>query len=225
MYSFGVLSLLSPLLPIGGFTYSQGIESAVENNLITDTNSLKLWIESMLYKGIKYLELPILIRLCNSAKENDWDAFLKWGEMIIASRGTMELKMEEMQKGRALVNILPSLNIAMDSIPPRILPNLSSSWLQALAYAAVRLDISVEELLHTFIFSFVESMVTVGAKIIPLGQSACWSVISEILTSSKISTMIAEAKLLADDEIGSGLCNMAIQSSLHEVMYSRIYRN
>lgn len=223
MLSHEVLSIFSPLLPIGSFTYSQGLESAVEDGLVSDEISLQNWVGDSIENGIVYFELPLLKRLLFAAEKNNIDEFINWCEFAIASRTTMELRMEEEQKGKAFLSIMPSLGINVEKIPQELKICISRTYLGAIAYSATILKISLNAFLEVFIFSCVESLAMAGAKIIPLGQSAVWRIITHA-TRNTID-YINIANNVNDEDIGSGLMNQAIESCCHEVMYSRIYRN
>ena len=84
--------LISPSLPIGSFTYSQGLEWAIEAQWITDTPSLKHWLQSMLNHSIMTLELPVLIRLMEAFKKKDDASVVRWTQWLIACRETSELR-------------------------------------------------------------------------------------------------------------------------------------
>ena len=102
-------SLISPNLPIGGFSYSQALESAVELGLIGDSETFKKYLEHNLKHTIKNFELPLLKRLFES---NSLEDFKKLTNKAVAMRTTIELRNEEQAKGQALVRLMRSLNLS-----------------------------------------------------------------------------------------------------------------
>ena len=80
------MNLMSPTLPIGGFTYSQGIEKAIESNWITDFESAKKWLESQLLINLKFTDLPILMRLYKSVDSKNYKHVTYWSNFLLASR-------------------------------------------------------------------------------------------------------------------------------------------
>ena len=110
-----LFQLISPSLPVGAFTYSQGLEWAIEADWVTDKPSLKGWLQSILAASVTTLELPVLIRLLNGFNQADEGSVLYWTKWLIACRETMELRKEERQRGAALARLLPSLGIQISS--------------------------------------------------------------------------------------------------------------
>ncbi|MGN1392507.1 MAG: urease accessory protein UreF [Succinivibrionaceae bacterium] len=223
MLSNAILRLFSPLLPIGGFTYSQGIEAVVENHIISDANDCLEWIKDILLKGLSYNDLPILIRLYDSIENGDIPNFKKWCNFAIATRTTKEFRLEECQKGKALVSVMSCIGVDIKNIDNNLIVFLNNTYLGSLAFAAQSLGIQKLDLLQGYIFSYIEGIVMAGTKTIPLGQNKAWQIITYL--SSLSQEVIDIALDIEDDDIGSSLPNMAIHSSLHEVMYTRIYRN
>ena len=223
MLSFSLLSLFSPLLPTGSFTWSQGLEKAVEDGIVTDADSLRGWVQDAAERGLAFTELPLLIRMNEALSRGGDAAFLHLVSLNMAVRATAELRLEEYEKGRALYSILPSLGVDTSLFPASGQPWKNSGYLPLLSLAAVRLGIDLHDLLRGFVFAYVETMVMAGAKTIPLGQSAAWREITAILAD--IGPCIEGAYSVPEDEIVAGLVSVAIESAKHETMYSRIYRN
>ncbi|MCK5885349.1 MAG: urease accessory protein UreF, partial [Alcanivorax sp.] len=80
--------LISPTLPVGSFTYSQGLEWAVEAQWVHDKQSLNNWLDGLLGHSVATLELPILLRLQQALKESDQLSFVRWCNLLLASRET-----------------------------------------------------------------------------------------------------------------------------------------
>lgn len=223
MWHYSLLSLLSPLLPIGGFTWSQGLEKAVEDELIVDAKTLEEWVRYTVERGLVFSELPLLIRLYKSLESKELATFDNYVALNKAVRATFELRLEEYEKGRALVSILPSLGVDTKCIITKDKFNNNIGYLPILAQAALFLGIPLHDILRGFIFSYVENAILVGAKTIPLGQSAAWQLITSILQQT--AHCLEDAFVIDDDEIGAGAFSFALESARHETMYSRIYRN
>src|SRR5690606_24952228 len=101
--------LISPTLPIGSFTYSQGMEWAHEFAWIKNTNDVHLWIESLMNSAMLYIDLPLLHYLYKAYQENDEKSFFYFSELSLACRESYELRLEEQQRARALVSVLEKL--------------------------------------------------------------------------------------------------------------------
>ena len=103
------MSLMSPTLPIGGFSYSQGIEKAVEDRWIVDMDSSYQWLRGQLCCGLAYTDLPILRMLYGACDCGNKDGALRWSKMLLACRETSELRQEEVNRGRALSKVIEGL--------------------------------------------------------------------------------------------------------------------
>ena len=106
-----LLHLVSPTLPIGSFTYSQGIEWAVECGWVTSPADLQGWLTSQLHSGMAQVDIPILQRLYHAIQAQDVDTAQYWVDTLNASRETSELLLEEKNRGRALTDLLIALEI------------------------------------------------------------------------------------------------------------------
>ena len=210
-------SLVSPNLPIGAFSYSEALESAVENKIVTDCDSFYKWLIHNLKRSLAYFELPVLRHLYES---NNVDEFSFWTQRAIAMRNTFELRKEEDDKGKAFVRIISSLLLTDNK---EFLEVARRSYLSAFSLYAKSDDLSLEMMLQCYLFSYIESQCIAAVKLVPLGQTDAWKCIKN---ASHLSDEIIEKSLTVnDDEIGAGLVNLSILSVKHETQYSRIFRS
>lgn len=220
---FRLQQLISPSLPIGAFTYSQGMEWAVENRWITDPESLREWLQSCLYNSLVHLELPILMRLYESCVSND-DKFCYWCDYLLASRETKELRLEEQQRGSALVSVLSKLPGSCEwSYLELHNSALKKTALAGLALSAKHWNLSLENVLKAYLWSWLDNMVNVGIKLIPLGQSDGQRILFRL--SEELPTAIEKSFQVEDEDIGASTMALAIASSKHESQYCRLFRS
>lgn len=214
------MQLISPSLPIGGFTYSQGLERAVDLGWVTDAAMLTQWLHEQVMTTVARLDLPVLIRLYDASNEQSLSRMIDWSRYLIASRETSELRAEEHNRGRALALLLKSLDIIQ---PGQWLEALELSQSAGFAYAASIWDIPKHNMLRGFAWSWVENLVLAGVKIVPLGQSDGQRILL------KLAPVIVEAVELAqhldDDEIGASSPALSIASSQHQFQYTRLFRS
>ncbi len=215
-----LFQLISPSLPIGGFTYSQGLEWAIEAQWVTDTKSLKDWLQSVLAASVATLELPVLIRALKAFNSGDEASVVRWSEWLIASRETMELRKEERQRGAALAKLLPNLGI---EIPQHLAATVASCQLTGIALAASQWDIDGQQLCCGYGWSWLENNVVAGVKLIPLGQTHGQQIMLEL--AADIPAAVAQAEQIIDADIGSSTPALAIASSRHETQYTRLFRS
>lgn len=210
-------SLVSPNLPIGAFSYSEALEAAVENKVVTDCDSFYKWLIHNLKRSLVYFELPVLRHLYES---NTVDEFSFWTQRAIAMRNTFELRKEEDDKGKAFVRLISSLFITDNK---EFLEVARNSYLSAFSLYAKSEELSLEMMLQCYLFSYIESQCIAAVKLVPLGQTDAWKCIKN---ASHLSDEIIEKSLtVKDDELGAGLVNLSILSVKHETQYSRIFRS
>ena len=215
-----LFQLISPSLPVGGFTYSQGLEWAIEAGWVTDTPSLKKWLQSVLSASVATLELPILVRLLHCFRQDDEAGVVRWSRLLIACRETMELRKEERQRGAALAKLLPQLGV---EIPQQMASAVASCQLTGFALAASQWGIDSQRLCHGYSWSWLENNVVAGVKLIPLGQTHGQQIMLEL--AEQIPPAVQSALRVEDAGIRSSTVAMAIASSRHETQYTRLFRS
>jgi urease accessory protein len=212
--------LISPALPIGGFTYSQGLEWAVEAGWVRDKNSLQNWMAGLLEHSIATLELPVLMRLQQAFADSDELAISRWSQYLLASRETMELRKEERQRGAALARLLPSLDV---NIPQRLAKIIAGNQLAGIALAANCWQIDPIKTMSGYAWSWLENSVMAGVKLIPLGQTHGQQILLQL--AEQIPSAIETAMVIHEEHIGSSTTALAIASSNHEKQYTRLFRS
>lgn len=217
-----LLQLASPSLPIGAYTYSQGLESAIEKGDVHDESSARVWISEAL-NIIADFEAPILWRLLKAFAERDVAAVSYWNECFIAARDTAEFRAETIQMGYSLGKLVTDLKVADDSLKA-ILANQSEMPLPtAFACAAEALGVPHEAALLGMLFSLVENQVLVCVKSVPLGQVSGQSLLLSL--HSVIEEASVRAQQLNDDELSNWAPGLSLLSMQHETQYSRVYRS
>ncbi len=212
--------LISPALPVGSFTYSQGLEWAVEARWVHDKTTLEAWLAGLLKHSLATLELPVLLRLLQAFEHSDELKVARWCNYLLASRETLELRKEERQRGAALAKLLPNLDV---TIPAALAKTIPCSQLAGIALAANTWGIDPLKTCGGYAWSWLENSTTAGVKLIPLGQTHGQQILLHLAES--IPAAIATAAALNDDDIGSSTPALAIASSNHETQYTRLFRS
>jgi len=215
-----LLQLVSPSLPVGAFTYSQGLEWAVECGWVSDEASLGDWIGDLLQHNMTWLEVPLLVRLYHASADGDSKALHYWSHYLVASRETRELRDEEQNRGRALVALLPALGIPLSADQ---LALFKRCQLAGFAHAAHSWQIALQNAAEGYLWGWLENMVLAGVKIVPLGQTAGQRLIATL--TPEIPRIVAQGLTVIDEAIGASSTAQAIASSRHETQYTRIYRS
>jgi len=216
-----LMQLTSPSLPIGGFTYSQGLEWAVEIGWVDSGETFVRWQRQIIDDQLSYVDLPVLIRLFRACEADDAAAFQHWCHFLLATRETGELRQEERQRGQALARLITDWP---DMAPgPAWLPALRQSQLAGMAWLGRQWSIPLEPLALGYAYSWLESSVMAGLKLVPFGQQKAQNLLREL--SALLPGAYHQAAALQDDELGGGYPVQAIASSRHETQYSRLFRS
>lgn len=218
-----LLQLASPSLPVGAYSYSQGLEAAIENGMVNDAASARRWIVEQLQQVVAYFEAPILWRLLQAFAARNQQAVSDWTERFIAARDTAEFRAETIQMGYSLGKLVADLQIA-DAVLLAILQSQPEIPLPtALACAAVALDVPHDAALLGMLFSWAENQVLVCVKSVPLGQVAGQRLLLSL--RPELEAAAQQAQQLADDELSNWSPGLSLLSMQHEVQYSRLYRS
>ena len=212
--------LISPSLPVGAFTYSQGLEWAVEVGWVKREGELYGWVKDLLLTNMAHLEIPLLGRLYKACGDEDMATLSHWSQYLISCRETRELRQEEQNRGRALTALLPELGI---DVPGDRLPLLRTCQLTGFAHAAHCWDIPLQSAAAGYLWGWLENITLAGVKIIPLGQTAGQRIIASL--TGLIPEIVHTGLSVPDDKIGASCPAQAIASSLHENQYTRLYRS
>ncbi|MFK7844675.1 MAG: urease accessory protein UreF [Rhodothermales bacterium] len=215
-----LMQLISPSLPIGSFTYSQGIEYAVECGWIDSDDALRQWLEDQMQTSMMQLDLPILQRLYSAVELDDESAIERWSQILLVSRETAELRQEEINRGRALAGLLIALDVPSAK---RRKPLLASCQAAGFATAAVGWKISYRETACGYVWSWLENLVLAAVKIIPLGQTQGQQLLNDM--SGMVPDVVKGSMEVEDASIGASNPALAIASSRHETQYTRLFRS
>lgn len=215
-----LMQLVSPSLPVGAFTYSQGIEWCVEAGWVKDAETLESWLSDLLHTSMQQMEIPVLIRMLKAWSENDTASLEYWCELSMASRETAELRLEERNRATALYRILSSLDVAEIETYESI---IKSSQVAGYAYASKAWNISPHQACLGYVWSWLENLVIAAVKLVPLGQTDGQKILMNL--SGEVETVIKRAGQLTDEEVGSSSPALAIASAQHETQYTRLFRS
>lgn len=218
-----LLQLASPSLPIGAYSYSQGLESALESALVTDAASARAWIARQLHEVVAQWEAPVCWRLIDAFARRDRDAVAQWSERYLASRDTAEFRAESLQMGYSLSRLLAELDVADDSLAAMLPAAPDTTLPVAYACAVAALDIPPPEALLAMLFAWVENQVLVCVKSVPLGQVAGQRMLLSL--RADIEAAARHAQQVPDDAMGNWAPGLALLSMRHETQYSRLYRS
>lgn len=206
-----LLQLASPALPVGAYSYSQGLEAAIEARIVVDEASAERWISGVLELSIVPLEAPLLHRMILEPAR-----IRALNELFLATRETAELRAETVQMGHSLQRLLPALGVTPE-------PMEECSYPAAFATAAVAWKIAPAEALVAYLWAWVENQVMAAIKAVPLGQTAGQRILSSL--GGRLPAVAQAAASLAEDEWRNLAPGLALLSARHETQYSRLFRS
>lgn len=218
-----LLQLSSPMLPVGAFSYSQGLEFAIETGLVHDADTAMEWIGDVLLASMAGFEAPLMARMQQAWERQDVDQALYWNDFFITSRETSELRAETLQMGFSLVRLLEK----MDDLPQEhveILRQKSDvSFPCAFSLAAAAWGIPAVASVNAYLWSWLENQVSAALKTVPLGQVAGQRILANL--GKQLPELAESAMQLEDIELSNFSPMLAIVSSQHETQYSRLFRS
>jgi len=218
-----LLQLASPALPIGGYSYSQGIEWAVECGDVHDAQTTASWIGDVLELVVAPGEAALAAQLIAAARESRWDDYRELNAWFRASRETSELRAETEQMGASLRKLLFDLGLLTDAVQADIVPSLPLTLPAAFALAICALDIEPQSALVAYVWSWLENQVLAAMKLVPLGQSSGQRLLLDL--GARIPELVADAMGRERADITSFAPGLALASTLHETQYSRLFRS
>ncbi|MFJ7314131.1 urease accessory protein UreF [Pseudomonas sp. NPDC098747] len=221
--AWALLRLASPQLPIGGYSYSQGLEMAVDNGRVNNPDSARRWISDQLLLNLARFEAPLLLAHCQAAADESWGELLHICETHRASRESRELHLESRQMGyslQQLLNGLPELDAPARAFLVQCSePHLALGW----ALAARAWGISPQDALAAWLWSWLENQLAVLMKTLPLGQQAAQRLTSELLPLLQQAQQ--DATHINPEHIGSAAFGLSLTCMAHERQYSRLFRS
>jgi urease accessory protein len=213
-----LLQFASPALPIGGYSYSQGLEAALEEGLVHDAVSARGWIVRGLREVMAQWDAPLFWRLLHGFAARDAAAVRLWSDCFLASRDTAEFRAETVQMGYSLTRLIAELGVADVALlgDEVALP-------AAFACAVDALDIPHHDALLALLFSWAENQVLVCVKSVPLGQVAGQRLLLSL--RPEIEAAAQTARTLEDGELSNWTPGLSMLSMRHEVQHGRLYRS
>ncbi|WEM45137.1 urease accessory UreF family protein (plasmid) [Photobacterium sp. DA100] len=218
--TYRLFQLISPSLPIGGFTYSQGLEWAVEAGWVKDRATMVLWLENQLRCSVATLELPLIDRFYQAIEAKDLQGIAALSNLLCSSRETKELRAEEVQRGKALNVLLKQLEVPVDEY---LGSNDDPNQLLGLCVAGYLWGISPDAMKQGYLWSWAENLVMAGVKLVPLGQTDGQRALIEL--TRLFPEMISISGQIDEVMIGSFTPIVSLASSLHETQYTRLFRS
>ncbi|MEY4882433.1 MAG: hypothetical protein RIS34_287 [Pseudomonadota bacterium] len=214
--------LASPALPIGGFSYSECLEAAVDSARVATESGATDWLLDQLHLSLARADLAVVAKAVPAWQLDDTPQIAGLNAWVLQTRESSELRAQTEQMGRSLLEWLRNHTTARAG-QIDTLATLQPTYPVAFALAASATQAPLRDCLLTYAFGWAENMVQAAIKSVPLGQSAGQRILSAL--AADIPAAVEHALRLAESERQAFSPMLAILSAQHEVQYSRLFRS
>ena len=220
---YRLMAWLSPSFPVGAFSYSSGIEWAVEAQDIVDAESLRRWLGVVVGHGGAFCDAALFAHAHRVVALKDDAALHATAELAIALAPSKERHLETTSQGRAFVEAVRA------AWPCAALDRLTALFDRPIAYpvavaaAAAGHGVPLAPALHAYLHATAANLISAGVRLIPLGQTDG----QRLLAALEPAIAQAAARALATplDQIGSAALRADLASMRHETQYTRLFRS
>jgi urease accessory protein len=220
---YRLMAWLSPAYPVGAFSYSSGIEWAVESGDIKDAETLRAWLAVMIGEGSGFCDAVLFVHAHRAIAANDAASLRAVAELAAALVPSKERLLETTTQGRAF------LEATRAAWPCDALARLDAAWNGAVVLpVAVGVTcaghgIACEAALHAFLHAFTANWISAGIRLIPLGQTDGQRLLAALETV--VADAAARAMTTPLDQVGSAALRADIAGMRHETQYTRLFRS
>ncbi len=215
--------LASPALPVGGFSYSEALESAVEAGLASSETLAGDWLLGQLHLSLARSDLPALAQACRAWQAHDGKGAAQVNDWLRQTRESAELRAQAEQMGRSLLDWLRNSPYADDPRLAELAALQPPLWPTSFALAAVLANAPAHDTLLAFAWGWAENMVQAAMKAVPLGQAAAQRMLTRL--AQDIPAVADHALALPEGQRQAHAPMLAILSARHEAQYSRLFRS
>jgi len=225
--------LASPALPIGGFSYSEGLEAAIDRAGLRTPAAVSAWLQDQLQLTLARSDLALVAQAVRAWRARDLNRVLALNDWVLQTRESSELRLQTEQMGRSMMDWLRNQHTGDDSDPAHLAADADVSALSrhcesptypvAFALAASITGAPVADCLSSYAFGWAENMVQAAVKAVPLGQNAGQRILADL--AKHITRAVSDALARDDDSRQAFAPMLAILSAQHETQYSRLFRS
>jgi urease accessory protein len=220
---YRLMAWLSPSFPVGAFSYSGGLEWAVEAGDVTDAASLQRWLAAVIAQGGVFCDAALFANAHRATATGDDGLLRAAAELAVALAPSRERHLETTAQGRAFIET------ARAAWPCGALDRLAAAWDGAVAYpvagavTAAGHSIASAPALHAYLHAAAANLISAGVRLIPLGQTDGQRVLAAL--EPVIAEVAARAIATALDDIGGAALRADLASMRHEAQYTRLFRS
>ena len=215
--------LASPALPIGGFSYSEGLEAAVDRAGVNTEATASAWLLDQLQLSLTRADLAVVAKAIGAWRRHDLETVNELNDWMLQTRESSELRLQTEQMGRSMMDWLRNQQQDDSALQESTRACVSPTYPIAFALAASSTQASVRDCLTSFAFGWAENTTQAAVKSVPLGQSAGQRILASL--ARDIPAAVSHAMSLMDSERQAFTPMLGILSAQHETQYSRLFRS
>ncbi|MFH1806507.1 MAG: urease accessory protein UreF [Pseudomonadota bacterium] len=221
-----LMTWLGPSFPVGAYSYSHGVEYAVEDGRVSDTHSLTSWVEGVLLFGAGRVDGGLFRQAWDAARDDDFDRLVRVGIQADCWRGTAEMALETTAQGRAFVSSVEK--VWGDGVLSRWAQAMRDddrqpSYPVAVAIAAAQAGIPLADALTAYLHAMAANLVSSAVRLVPLGQTDGLMALAAL--EQTVTDACAQAITTGDGDLGACALLIDWTSMKHETQYTRLFRS
>jgi urease accessory protein len=214
--------LASPALPIGAFSYSEGLEAAIDHGYVSDAASATRWLLDQLHLSQSRGDMALIAQAMPAWRAMDIERLQALSRWVLATRESAEMRLQTEQMGRSLWDWLRNLERLTPS-QEACAQAMPSTYPVVMALALSQTGVDCRTALHSYAFGWAENMTQAALKAVPLGQNAGQRMLGRLVQDIPLAV---DRALATTDEYRQNFSPMlAILSAQHETQYSRLFRS
>ena len=214
--------LASPALPVGGFSYSEALEAAIDHEHVHDEASCAEWLADQLHLSQARGDMALMAQAIPAWQTMNTARLQQLSAWVHASRETQEMRLQTEQMGRSLLDWLRIQNKAADAAL-QLCSELRPTYPMTMSLALSLAHAPLEQALQAYAFGWAENMTQAALKAVPLGQVSGQKILARL--AQEIPEAVQHAMALSDDERQAFCPMLAVMSARHETQYSRLFRS
>ena len=222
-----LLQLVSPALPVGAFSYAEGLEVLVQAGELRDGATLKTWLEAELQFGLLAVEAAALGPMQQAFKTSNMEQLLDLNGWLIAQREAPEIRAQQWQMAGSLLQLLAAMGWPLteqcQGLKLTGLKLTGLGWTAAWAWAGHCLDLAATDLVEAYLYGWLANQISAAVRLIPLGatEGQCLQLQLVPLISSQANYLISQdPRQMFSSGVGAGLAQLQ-----HGGLYSKLFRS
>lgn len=214
--------LASPALPVGGFSYSEALEAAIDHEHVHDEASCADWLADQLHLSQARGDMALMAQAIPAWQAMNTDRLKDLSQWVHTTRETHEMRLQTEQMGRSLLDWLRIQNKATETAL-KLCSEMRPTYPMAMSLALSLANAPLDQALQAYAFGWAENMTQAALKAVPLGQVSGQKILARL--AQEIPDAVQHAIALSDDERQAFCPMLAVMSARHETQYSRLFRS